>query len=148
MNPERKILIADDDASIRLVLSQTFTRLGYQVRATGNAQNEKALEATKGRKPPTAATIQAPPVTGVTPPTRTESRDGRFNAQKGGTEPTGNATRNAVTRGVTRGCRRFRHDWECAPTLRRWPYAIRPDSRRAFIRSGTPWPLAPERSPA
>ena len=33
----RKILIADDDASIRLVLSQTFTRLGYQVRATGNA---------------------------------------------------------------------------------------------------------------
>jgi two-component system nitrogen regulation response regulator GlnG len=37
MNPERKILIADDDASIRLVLSQAFTRLGYQVRATGNA---------------------------------------------------------------------------------------------------------------
>lgn len=33
----KKILIADDDASIRLVLSQTFTRLGYQVRATGNA---------------------------------------------------------------------------------------------------------------
>jgi two-component system nitrogen regulation response regulator GlnG len=32
-----KILIADDDASIRLVLSQAFTRLGYQVRATGNA---------------------------------------------------------------------------------------------------------------
>ena len=32
-----KILIADDDASIRLVLSQSFTRLGYQVRATGNA---------------------------------------------------------------------------------------------------------------
>ena len=31
-----KILIADDDASIRLVLSQAFTRLGYQVRATGN----------------------------------------------------------------------------------------------------------------
>src|SRR5262245_58267142 len=33
---EKKILIADDDASIRLVLSQAFTRCGYQVRATGN----------------------------------------------------------------------------------------------------------------
>ncbi|MGZ3403257.1 MAG: sigma-54-dependent transcriptional regulator, partial [Phenylobacterium sp.] len=33
----KKILIADDDASIRLVLSQAFTRLGYQVRATSNA---------------------------------------------------------------------------------------------------------------
>ncbi|MEO8813035.1 MAG: sigma 54-interacting transcriptional regulator [Caulobacteraceae bacterium] len=33
----QKILIADDDASIRLVLSQAFSRLGYQVRATGNA---------------------------------------------------------------------------------------------------------------
>src|ERR1700712_804414 len=33
----QKILIADDDSSIRLVLSQAFTRLGYQVRATGNA---------------------------------------------------------------------------------------------------------------
>jgi two-component system nitrogen regulation response regulator GlnG len=33
----KKILIADDDASIRLVLSQAFTRLNYQVRATGNA---------------------------------------------------------------------------------------------------------------
>ncbi len=33
----RKILVADDDASIRLVLSQAFTRLGYEVRATGNA---------------------------------------------------------------------------------------------------------------
>ncbi|HEY5288402.1 MAG TPA: response regulator, partial [Caulobacteraceae bacterium] len=32
-----KILIADDDSSIRLVLSQAFTRLGYEVRATGNA---------------------------------------------------------------------------------------------------------------
>ncbi|MCC7265914.1 MAG: sigma 54-interacting transcriptional regulator [Caulobacteraceae bacterium] len=32
----KKILIADDDSSIRLVLSQAFTRLGYQVRATGN----------------------------------------------------------------------------------------------------------------
>ena len=31
----KKILIADDDSSIRLVLSQSFTRLGYQVRATG-----------------------------------------------------------------------------------------------------------------
>jgi two-component system nitrogen regulation response regulator GlnG len=30
------ILIADDDASIRLVLSQAFSRLGYQVRATSN----------------------------------------------------------------------------------------------------------------
>ncbi|HUZ14149.1 MAG TPA: sigma 54-interacting transcriptional regulator [Caulobacteraceae bacterium] len=33
----QKILIADDDASIRLVLSQAFMRLGYQVRATSNA---------------------------------------------------------------------------------------------------------------
>src|SRR6201982_4029407 len=37
MTVQSKILIADDDASIRLVLSQAFTRLGYQVRATGNA---------------------------------------------------------------------------------------------------------------
>ncbi|MBX3479171.1 MAG: sigma 54-interacting transcriptional regulator [Caulobacter sp.] len=37
MNPaNKKILIADDDNSIRLVLSQAFSRLGYQVRATGN----------------------------------------------------------------------------------------------------------------
>jgi two-component system nitrogen regulation response regulator GlnG len=37
MNPaSKKILIADDDSSVRLVLSQAFTRLGYQVRATGN----------------------------------------------------------------------------------------------------------------
>ncbi len=33
----QKILIADDDGAIRLVLAQAFTRLGYQVRATGNA---------------------------------------------------------------------------------------------------------------
>ena len=33
----QKILIADDDSSVRLVLSQAFSRLGYQVRATGNA---------------------------------------------------------------------------------------------------------------
>jgi two-component system, NtrC family, nitrogen regulation response regulator GlnG len=33
----RSILIADDDASIRLVLSQALAREGYQVRATGNA---------------------------------------------------------------------------------------------------------------
>jgi two-component system nitrogen regulation response regulator GlnG len=32
----RKILIADDDASIRLVVSQAFTRLGFDVRGTGN----------------------------------------------------------------------------------------------------------------
>ena len=37
MTVQSKILIADDDASIRLVLSQAFTRLGYQVRATSNA---------------------------------------------------------------------------------------------------------------
>ncbi len=37
MSVQHKILIADDDASIRLVLSQAFGRLGYQVRATGNA---------------------------------------------------------------------------------------------------------------
>ncbi len=36
-NASKKILIADDDGSIRLVLSQAFSRLGYQVRATGNA---------------------------------------------------------------------------------------------------------------
>lgn len=30
-----KILIADDDSSIRLVLSQAFSRLGFDVRATG-----------------------------------------------------------------------------------------------------------------
>ncbi len=33
----QKLLIADDDSSIRLVLSQAFTRLGYDVRATSNA---------------------------------------------------------------------------------------------------------------
>src|ERR1700759_4959155 len=37
MTVHHKILIADDDASIRLVLSQAFSRLGYQVRATSNA---------------------------------------------------------------------------------------------------------------
>src|SRR5579864_3908189 len=37
MTVQHKILIADDDASIRLVLSQAFGRLGYTVRATGNA---------------------------------------------------------------------------------------------------------------
>ena len=38
MNPAAlRILIADDDASIRLVLSQAFSRLGYQVRATAAA---------------------------------------------------------------------------------------------------------------
>jgi two-component system, NtrC family, nitrogen regulation response regulator GlnG len=37
MTVQKKILIADDDASIRLVLSQAFGRLGYQVRATSNA---------------------------------------------------------------------------------------------------------------
>ncbi|MDP9102580.1 MAG: response regulator, partial [Pseudomonadota bacterium] len=37
MTTPRKVLIADDDASIRLVLSQAFSRAGYQVRATGAA---------------------------------------------------------------------------------------------------------------
>ncbi len=37
MTTARKILIADDDASIRLVLSQAFVRAGFQVRATGAA---------------------------------------------------------------------------------------------------------------
>jgi len=37
MTTPRKILIADDDASIRLVLSQAFVRAGFQVRATGAA---------------------------------------------------------------------------------------------------------------
>jgi two-component system, NtrC family, nitrogen regulation response regulator GlnG len=36
-NVGRSVLIADDDASIRLVLSQALAREGYQVRATGNA---------------------------------------------------------------------------------------------------------------
>ena len=35
--PPRRVLIADDDASIRLVLSQALTREGFQIRATGNA---------------------------------------------------------------------------------------------------------------
>jgi two-component system nitrogen regulation response regulator GlnG len=33
----KRILLADDDASIRLVLSQALAREGFQVRATGNA---------------------------------------------------------------------------------------------------------------
>ena len=33
----KRILLADDDASIRLVLSQALAREGYQVRACGNA---------------------------------------------------------------------------------------------------------------
>ena len=37
MTVQHKILIADDDTSIRLVLSQAFTRAGFQVRATGAA---------------------------------------------------------------------------------------------------------------
>ncbi len=37
MNPAaQKVLIADDDTSIRLVLSKAFTRAGFQVRATGS----------------------------------------------------------------------------------------------------------------
>ncbi|MBE7219532.1 MAG: response regulator [Caulobacteraceae bacterium] len=35
--PPPKVLIADDDASIRLVLSHAFTRAGFQVRATAAA---------------------------------------------------------------------------------------------------------------
>ena len=37
MSTPKRVLIADDDASIRLVLSQAFTRAGFQVRATGAA---------------------------------------------------------------------------------------------------------------
>ena len=37
MSAAPKVLIADDDTSIRLVLSQAFTRAGFQVRATGSA---------------------------------------------------------------------------------------------------------------
>ena len=37
MSLSPKVLIADDDTSIRLVLSQAFTRAGFQVRATGSA---------------------------------------------------------------------------------------------------------------
>ena len=33
---QKKILIVDEDASVRLLLSQTFTRIGWQVRATGS----------------------------------------------------------------------------------------------------------------
>ena len=35
--PGPKVLVADDDASIRLVLSHALTRAGYEVRATGAA---------------------------------------------------------------------------------------------------------------
>ncbi|MGB0921998.1 MAG: nitrogen regulation protein NR(I) [Alphaproteobacteria bacterium] len=35
--PSGKILIADDDAAIRTVLNQALGRIGYDVRATGNA---------------------------------------------------------------------------------------------------------------
>lgn len=37
MSTLRKVLIADDDASIRLVLSQAFSRAGFEVRATAAA---------------------------------------------------------------------------------------------------------------
>jgi two-component system, NtrC family, nitrogen regulation response regulator GlnG len=37
VSASHKVLIADDDTSIRLVLSQAFTRAGFQVRATGSA---------------------------------------------------------------------------------------------------------------
>jgi two-component system, NtrC family, nitrogen regulation response regulator GlnG len=37
VSANQKVLIADDDTSIRLVLSQAFTRAGFQVRATGSA---------------------------------------------------------------------------------------------------------------
>ena len=30
------ILVADDDAAIRMVLNQALTRAGYEVRPTGN----------------------------------------------------------------------------------------------------------------
>ncbi len=36
MTAAQKVLIADDDTSIRLVLSKAFTRAGFQVRATGS----------------------------------------------------------------------------------------------------------------
>jgi two-component system nitrogen regulation response regulator GlnG len=36
MTGQQKILIGDDDAATRLALSQAFSRLGYQIRATGN----------------------------------------------------------------------------------------------------------------
>ena len=49
MNPAAtRILIADDDASIRLVLSQAFSRLGYQVRATGAAATLLKWEISEG----------------------------------------------------------------------------------------------------
>ena len=37
MMPSGTILIADDDAAIRTVLNQALGRIGYDVRATGNA---------------------------------------------------------------------------------------------------------------
>jgi hypothetical protein len=77
-------------------------------RSTGNAQNEKALEATKGRKPPTAATIQAAPATGTAAsPTRNELRDNRvveqnrINEQNRNTERTGGAQQRNTSRNVT-----------------------------------------------
>src|SRR3974390_819322 len=35
--PAGNILIADDDAAIRTILSQALSRAGYEVRSTGNA---------------------------------------------------------------------------------------------------------------
>src|SRR3954465_6715197 len=35
--PAGSILVADDDAAIRTVLSQALSRAGYEVRSTGNA---------------------------------------------------------------------------------------------------------------
>ncbi|MEX0859654.1 MAG: response regulator, partial [Cucumibacter sp.] len=34
---QQTVLLADDDASIRMVLNQALTRAGYEVRPTGNA---------------------------------------------------------------------------------------------------------------
>ena len=36
------ILVADDDAAIRTVLSQALTRAGYEVRVTGTAGDRKS----------------------------------------------------------------------------------------------------------
>ncbi len=43
------VLVADDDRSIRTVLTQALGRSGYQVRSTGNAATLVALGGGWGR---------------------------------------------------------------------------------------------------
>ena len=46
--PPSTILIADDDRSIRMVLSQALIRLGYQVRSHGQCRDPLALGDRRG----------------------------------------------------------------------------------------------------